>query len=145
VIGDGDQPDLTTGDTGEWVERLQTRLRGLGRFDGAVDGEFGDSTRTAVIALQEGAGLPGTGDVDTVTWTELGHAEEAAGAGIRAGTLSEDQQWRWGSNGWEPNEDTAVDDVGAGAGSEAGGVDAEQRSADGQWLWDGYQWRAAPP
>jgi peptidoglycan hydrolase-like protein with peptidoglycan-binding domain len=149
------EPLLAAGDTGEWVLRLQTRLQALGLFDGPLDGDFGDATKAAVTKLQEHNGVPVSGDVGDETWLALSRAEQGAGlhdpfahpvAGSGAagaahsatpvGTLSEDQQWRWDGDGWQPNENRLAQ---ADPPHEHGGG---HLSADGQWLWDGNQWQA---
>lgn len=45
------------GSTGEEVEKIQTRLKELGYYNGAIDGSFGDATEKAYRAFQEEAGL----------------------------------------------------------------------------------------
>jgi hypothetical protein len=45
--------------------------------------------------------------------------------------VSEEQQWHWDGEQWQP-----------GAGPEAPGEGAVQHlSRDGQWLWDGNGWQ----
>lgn len=61
------------GDTGAGVRNLQYYLDYLSRFYSTVpavdvDGIFGETTKNAVIALQETFGLSGTGTVDSDTW-----------------------------------------------------------------------------
>src|SRR6185437_13514468 len=46
------------------------------------------------------------------------------------GILSEDRQWRWDGDGWQPNEQAAAPSTTAADG-------AAHVSADGQWIWDG--------
>jgi hypothetical protein len=48
---------LHVGDTGPYVKSVQQRLSGLGYWNGAADGQFGDLTAQAVLALQKTAGL----------------------------------------------------------------------------------------
>ena len=143
-------PQLSLGDTGEWVLRLQTRLQALGLFEDALDEAFGQTTKAAVTQLQEHAGLPGDGAVDDETWAALAQAEQQAGlqdpfahadgdpaavADPPVGALSEDQQWKWDGERWQPkNQLGSVDN--APAEHPDGHV-----SADGQWLWDGSQWQ----
>ncbi len=45
------------GSTGEEVEKIQTRLKELGFYTGAVDGHFGDATEKAYREFQAAAGL----------------------------------------------------------------------------------------
>jgi N-acetylmuramoyl-L-alanine amidase len=50
-------PTLQVGSHGSAVLALQTRLTSLGYWLGEVDGQFGDLTRQAVVAVQKVAGL----------------------------------------------------------------------------------------
>ena len=45
------------GSSGEEVKKIQTRLKELGYYNGAVDGQFGDGTEKAFKAFQKEAGL----------------------------------------------------------------------------------------
>jgi hypothetical protein len=47
------------------------------------------------------------------------------------GALSEDHQWRWDGEHWQPEHPAAV-----ATEEHTGG----HVSADGQWLWDGTKW-----
>ena len=137
----GDEPDLQPGDENEHVLTLQTRLHALQMFDGALDGRFGDETTQAVQRLQERHGRPVTGLVDADTWRALADADGGRSAEVTSfgptpvGTLSEDLQWRWDGDGWQPNEQVAAPAVAVADG-------AAHVSADGQWIWDGSQWQA---
>jgi peptidoglycan hydrolase-like protein with peptidoglycan-binding domain len=121
-------PQLSFGDTGEWVLRLQTRLQALGLFDGVLDGTFGEITKLAVTRLQQEHGLPADGAVGEQTWAALAAAEAKAG-------LREDHQWRWDGHQWQRNDQVMV----AGAGPDEGV--ASHPSTDGHWVWDGKQWQ----
>jgi len=46
------RPNLRIGSTGEDVKLLQTQLKKLGYYNGIADGQFGESTRDAVIEFQ---------------------------------------------------------------------------------------------
>ncbi len=137
----GDEPELAPGDENEHVLTLQTRLQALQLFDGPLDGRFGDGTAQAVQRLQEQHGHPVTGVVDADTWRLLSDADGGAAAAVTSfgptpvGTLSEDLQWRWDGDGWQPNEQVATPAPAAADGS-------AHVSADGQWIWDGNQWQA---
>lgn len=61
---------LARGDIGPWVTYLQQQLV-AGGADIEVDGRFGPASEAAVIAAQEAAGLPPTGEVDDATWSAL--------------------------------------------------------------------------
>ncbi len=71
VTPDPDQPTaepvLRSGAAGDSVTRLQTRLKELGYYTDAVDGQFGPGTRTAVTAFQQQNGLSADGIVGTET------------------------------------------------------------------------------
>lgn len=154
-------PNLSFGDTGEWVLRLQTRLQALGMFIDTPDGTFGEATRAALVQLQEREGLPAEGAVDEQTWAALAAAEDragledpfaaltVAGAGSGAGAdavldpattpvgaLSEDQEWQWDGERWQPS-----DRIAAAYDAPVESADSHV-SADGQWVWDGSAWRA---
>ena len=51
------EPALHNGSQGEKVWKLQERLQALGYYTDAVDGQFGQGTRDAVIAFQKKNGL----------------------------------------------------------------------------------------
>jgi hypothetical protein len=50
------------------------------------------------------------------------------------GALSEDRQWQWDGETWQPNEDA----VGA---DPSGTVGPGEVPDQGQWIWDGSQWQ----
>jgi peptidoglycan hydrolase-like protein with peptidoglycan-binding domain len=64
-------PILRLGMQGEEVLQLQRRLRRLGFFEGAVDGDFGAETETAVKAFQQKYGIEADGVVGGGTWVYL--------------------------------------------------------------------------
>ena len=55
------EPALHNGSQGEKVWKLQERLQALGYYMDAVDGQFGQGTRDAVIAFQKKNGLEADG------------------------------------------------------------------------------------
>lgn len=55
------EPALRNGSQGEKVWKLQERLQALGYYTDAVDGQFGQGTRDAVIAFQKKNGLEADG------------------------------------------------------------------------------------
>ena len=65
-------PTLRMGSRGTAVRALQIRLTALGYWLGAVDGQYGDLTRQAVVTLQKVAGLARDGicgpDDGVVPW-----------------------------------------------------------------------------
>lgn len=62
---------LALGSRSEDVRTLQTVLKSLGFYAGAVDGEFGPKTELAVRQLQVSRGLVSDGIVGSKTWTEV--------------------------------------------------------------------------
>ena len=62
---------LKQGSTGEEVSRMQTRLGGLGYLSGRADGNFGPSTKRAVVAFQSRAGLKADGVAGAKTLSKL--------------------------------------------------------------------------
>lgn len=63
--------DLEFGSEGPEVLLLQERLRERGFSPGASDGDFGDNTRSAVVAFQKSLGLKPDGIVGKITRTAL--------------------------------------------------------------------------
>lgn len=71
-------PELQRGDTGYYVQMMQSQLvlhgcspRNTIRKDGTCDGEFGDGTEAALRRFQAMRQLPVTGVCDGQTWQEL--------------------------------------------------------------------------
>jgi peptidoglycan hydrolase-like protein with peptidoglycan-binding domain len=69
---------LRFGDSGPKVKELQTLLDGYSKYinalaisPGAIDSQFGESTRLAVMAFQEQVFIPRTGIVADLTWRSL--------------------------------------------------------------------------
>jgi peptidoglycan hydrolase-like protein with peptidoglycan-binding domain len=54
-----------------YIQALQLLLKHNGFYPYGVDGDFGNLTRQAVVALQARAGLSQTGTVDPATWRAL--------------------------------------------------------------------------
>lgn len=52
-------------------QRVQSRLRALGLYDGPIDGIFGDQTRAAIRRYQQANGLPPTGYLDVTGASRL--------------------------------------------------------------------------
>ena len=76
VLGAGNavaasHPTLRTGSHGAAVLALQRRLTSLGYWLGAADGQFGDLTRQAVVAVQKVAGLARDGVCGPATWARV--------------------------------------------------------------------------
>lgn len=70
------EPALHNGSQGEKVWKLQERLQALGYYTDAVDGQFGQGTRDAVIAFQQKNGLEADGYAGEETQKVL-YSEEA--------------------------------------------------------------------
>ena len=58
------------------VRAVQSRLRTLGFYGGAVDGVWGDGTAVAIERFQRGRGLQPDGQLGPATVTALGLAPE---------------------------------------------------------------------
>ncbi len=65
------RPSLKAGSQGTAVSELQAVLKLLGYYTGAVDGDYGQSTVTAVSQFQKAAGLNPDGIVNSGTWERL--------------------------------------------------------------------------
>jgi peptidoglycan hydrolase-like protein with peptidoglycan-binding domain len=75
--------------SGDATLRIQQRLQDLNFWVGALDGQYGLTTRQAVMAFQKYAGLETSGYVDEATAAALSGATEQARATADAGTLVE--------------------------------------------------------
>ncbi|MBQ9262768.1 MAG: D-alanyl-D-alanine carboxypeptidase family protein [Clostridia bacterium] len=62
---------LANGSTGDMVSQLQQRLKDLGYYNGAVDGQFGGGTKSAVQAFQKQHGLDDDGIAGSKTLAAL--------------------------------------------------------------------------
>lgn len=62
---------LDRGAEGPAVIRLQSALRDAGFYRGDVDGEYGPTTESAVIAFEKYLGLERTGDFGALDWIRL--------------------------------------------------------------------------
>jgi hypothetical protein len=65
---------LGLGSRGAAVQELQTMLNRLGYYYGAINGEFGKETQTALLTFQKESGLVATGELDDPTRTRLRQA-----------------------------------------------------------------------
>lgn len=65
------RPTLRLGSTGNPVEEVQALLTLLGYFENPIDGNYQDSTETAVRAFQQDVGLNNDGIVGPATWDKL--------------------------------------------------------------------------
>jgi lipoprotein-anchoring transpeptidase ErfK/SrfK len=65
------RPDLTDGDAGSGVVRLEILLDRAHLSPGEIDGQFGDNLRIAVSGYQSARNLEKTGSADQATWQSL--------------------------------------------------------------------------
>jgi hypothetical protein len=75
--------------SGEATSRIQWRLLELGFWHSGPDGEYGHTTKQAVMAFQKYLGLEATGSVDDITAFWLTNMTERARGASDAGTLVE--------------------------------------------------------
>ncbi|TAD76159.1 MAG: peptidoglycan-binding protein [Oscillatoriales cyanobacterium] len=66
-----DRPDLSPGDNGNDVRRLQSILLLLGFYQGPIDGSYSTDLANAVQSFQEATSLDPSGQVNTETWNKL--------------------------------------------------------------------------
>lgn len=78
---------LIRGSTGSSVSQLQTALKTLGYYTGAVDGNFGSGTLSAVLAFQKASGLKADGKAGTQTQAKL-YSQAASGTGSSSSASS---------------------------------------------------------
>lgn len=76
VVNPRDGGVLKVGSKGEQVKEFQRLLAGLNYPVGGIDGDFGPATRRIVVAFQEQAGLPVTGEIDQATALAIDAASE---------------------------------------------------------------------
>jgi len=69
------EPLLKKGSTGEDVQQLQQALMDLGYNVGAVDGQFGSETESAVKAFQRDRELTVDGIVGEITWLNIDESD----------------------------------------------------------------------
>lgn len=72
------------GSSGEAVREIQQRLRDWGYYKGAVDGKYGEATRTAVVLFQKKHGITADGIVGKQTAEKLGVKAPSAGGGKKS-------------------------------------------------------------
>jgi peptidoglycan hydrolase-like protein with peptidoglycan-binding domain len=90
IAGPADQPmPAVGGHSGEGTAIVQARLLQLGFWNAGADGEYGFSTKQAVMAFQKYIGLPADGLVDQTTADYLTNFGEKAHAAADTGTLVE--------------------------------------------------------
>jgi hypothetical protein len=64
-------PIIQRGARGPAVERIQRRLKQLGRYLGPIDGDFGGATESAIVAFQRANNLTADGKVGSKTLAAL--------------------------------------------------------------------------
>ena len=142
-----DEPELSRGASGEWVQYLQQLLARWGYSPGSVNSEFADSTEEAVRAFQSAAGLNAYGVVSTATWAALigdaAASSSSSGSGSGSGDVPQEfvdagapanlSEWtdeqRNGYFKGEENEDVGGDPAEELAIAEIGGGDEEGQLA----------------
>jgi N-acetylmuramoyl-L-alanine amidase len=97
VLGAGNavaasHPTLRTGSQGAAVLALQRRLTSLGYWLGAADGQFGDLTRQAVVAVQKVAGLARDGVCGPATWARVDAGVRPAARTTEGGVVEIDKK-----------------------------------------------------
>jgi N-acetylmuramoyl-L-alanine amidase len=97
VLGAGNavaasHPTLRTGSQGAAVLALQRRLTSLGYWLGAADGQFGDLTRQAVVAVQKVAGLARDGVCGPATWARVDVGVRPAARTTKGGVVEIDKK-----------------------------------------------------
>ena len=142
-----DEPELSRGASGEWVQYLQQLLARWGYSPGSVNSEFADSTEEAVRAFHSAAGLNADGVVSTATWAALigdaAASSSSSGSGSGSGDVPQEfvdagapanlSEWtdeqRNGYFKGEENEDVGGDPAEELAIAEIGGGDEEGQLA----------------
>ncbi len=90
IVGPNATPlEAVGGHSGEATAAIQARLLQLGFWNAGADGEYGFSTKQAVMAFQKYIGLPPDGLVDQTTADYLANFVEKAHAAADTGTLVE--------------------------------------------------------
>lgn len=67
------------GSRGDEIRRIQSKLRQLGYYNGAVDGIYGSATRKAVISFQRSCGITADGIAGPKTLLYLGLSNSGGG------------------------------------------------------------------
>lgn len=73
------------GSSGATVKQVQQKLKDLGYYNGAVDGVFGENTKSAVIKFQKAKGLTADGVAGSATLSALGIGKSNSSATLRQG------------------------------------------------------------
>ena len=127
----GEEPELELGASGEHVQQLQDRLRGLKLLDKFPDGTYDDLTEAAVRQFQSDRGIADDGKVTQETWQVLD--QHMLDYGLQYNPYAGPGQQHWDL---EP----------AGTGEHLMPHEAthtEQQGQDSAYVepyWDGQQW-----
>jgi lipoprotein-anchoring transpeptidase ErfK/SrfK len=90
IVGPAAAPLQAVGTAdGEATAAIQQRLLDLGFWNGGADGDYGLTTRQAVMAFQKYLGLPATGKVDEATAAFMSNVTERARGAADTGDLIE--------------------------------------------------------
>lgn len=90
IVGIAPAPlEAVGGHSGEATAAVQARLLQLGFWNSGADGEYGFSTKQAVMAFQKYIGLPADGLVDQITADYLTNFAEKGHGAADTGTLVE--------------------------------------------------------
>ena len=85
---------LNPGDSGAQVRALQTRLKELGYYTNTIDGEYGYSTRQAVIAFQKNNNLTQDGIAGETTLKKMVSSSAVKKGDVKPGTyVTERLDW----------------------------------------------------
>lgn len=126
MTSSSDPPDLTAGDTGEWVTELQRLLALAGRTDDVPTGVLDEATLAALASFQAEYGLAVAEHVDATTWTYLRAVDRPA-------DQDDTSEWHWDGTQWVSPAD--VVDHAESPLTSTGDTD------ESNWHWDGYQWQ----
>jgi hypothetical protein len=80
---------IQRGSSGEFVQRLQQRLRELKLYAGSIDSSFGGGTEAAIKNFQTRQNLPPTGVVDAITWALLFPGQPAPQPALASAAVAE--------------------------------------------------------
>ncbi len=90
---------LTYGATGDDVKSVQTRLKQLKYYTGTVDGQYGESTVSAMKAFQQMNNLTVTGEGNLATYAALYSDDAITAEGVKDGTTVTYTTLRAGATG----------------------------------------------
>ncbi|MBQ8161249.1 MAG: peptidoglycan-binding protein [Clostridia bacterium] len=95
----GKPSPCSVGDGGSNVKKLQKCLKALGYYTGAIDGDYGSGTKSAVKKLQKAKGLKQTGNADKNTIAAMfGESVSSSSSSSTAKTYTT-ERLNWFKNG----------------------------------------------